>query len=84
MPAAKSFRSAFQIDGDSAAIVPYAQILYEKRRFSLAIRVLEMGWEQFRDIESLRALTQIHFMLKNSKEAIILYNYLVDLGEPLE
>ncbi len=43
-----------------------------------------MGWEEFRDVESLRALTQLHFMTKNSKEAIPLYYYLKDLGEPLD
>jgi hypothetical protein len=84
MPAAKSFRTAFQLDGDAAAIVPYAQILLEKKKIELAKRILSMGWEQYRDVESLRALAQVHFITKNSKEAIPLFQYLRDLGEPLD
>lgn len=84
VPAAKSFRAAFQFDGDAAAIVPYAQILFEKHKIEPAKRVLAMGWEQYRDVESLRALAQVHFMTRNSEEAIPLYQYLQDIGEPLE
>jgi hypothetical protein len=36
IPAAKSFRNAFQNDGDIEAIVPYAQILLEKKRLKIA------------------------------------------------
>lgn len=84
MPAAKAFRSGFEEDGDSGAIVPYAQILLDKKHFEAAKNVLKMGWEKHHDIACLKSLVQLHFLTKNSKEAIPMYFYLQSLGYPIE
>ncbi len=82
--AARAFRTGFEEDGDSGAIVPYAQILLDKKHFEAAKSVLKMGWDRYKDIACLKSLVQLHFLTKNSKEAIPLYFYLQSLGYPIE
>ena len=77
--AAKAFRTGFDEDGDSGSVVPYAQILVDKKHFDAAKGVLKMGWDRFKDIACLKSLAQIHFLTKNSGEAIPLYFYLQSL-----
>lgn len=84
LEAIRTFRKLYDEEGDPAALFEYAQILASSGKLKAAAKVLSVGWNIHKDVECLQLLTWVKFRLKNSKEAIPLFNLLEDIGAVLD